>query len=535
MQNQKPRAPLSTSRDRLGEFLDSPEERMELLVRIMDALPVSITYVNPRQCYVFCNKTCEKWFGRCLDDIRGRHVSDVLGPELYEEARFGVESALAGKAVSYERSVPFRDGAVQRIATSFIPHKDARGELRGFFTLEVDVTCLNECKQTEEKLQTSHQQLLDIIEFLPDATFVIDRERRVIAWNRAIETMTGVRKSEILGRGDFAYAVPFYGRPRPILIDLVMNDRIDLEECYDFIERKGNTVFGEVLVPNAYEGKGAYLWGTASPLFDVRGDIIGGIQSIRDITDRKRARDALLESERQLRNLSAQLLRAHEEERKRIARELHDSTGQSLAALKFYVDNALNMKERGKPEEMANCLDRMVPLIQNAIEEARRIYMGLRPSILDDLGIIATIQWYCREVQKTCPKTNILERIDVQEDKIPEDIKIVIFRLVQESLNNIIKYGKAERVTISLVSTSSTIELIVQDNGVGFDLDSYLRTENRNRGLGLAGMRERMELSGGMFSIQSVIGEGTTIRAAWPVSVRECDARPCRASSYEPP
>lgn len=516
MQNRKPEVPPSALWGRFGEFLDTPEERLELLFLIMDALPVTISYVDSQQRYRFNSGAHEEWFGSSPADLRGRRIQEVLRPDHYEEIRGYMEFALEGNVVTHECLVPFKDGTEHRIAATYIPHMGTEGEVKGFFSLGIDVTDIAERKRAEERLQTSHQQLLDIIEFLPDATFVIDREGRVIAWNRAIERMTGVRKAEVLGRGDHVYAVPFYGRPRPILIDLVMDDKIDLEESYDFIERKGNTVFGEVLVPKAYGGKGAYLWGTASPLFDVQGNIIGAIQSIRDITDRKRARDALLQSEKQLRNLSAQLLKAHEEERRRIARELHDSTGQSLAALKFHVENALSSKERGELDEMSTSFDRLVPLIQSAIEEARRIYMGLRPSILDDLGIIATVQWYCREIQKTCPKTEIRERIDIQEEDIPEDIKIVIFRLVQESLNNIIKYGEAGRVWISLAKTSSVIELVVQDNGVGFDLNQYLSRENRNRGLGLAGMRERMELSGGTFSIRSVIGKGTTIRATWP-------------------
>jgi PAS domain S-box-containing protein len=161
----------------------------------------------------------------------------------------------------------------------------------------------SERKRANQELRKAHQQLQDIINFLPDATFVIDRQKRVIAWNRAIEEMTGVRQQEIIGKGDYAYAVPFYGERRPIIIDLVMGGENEADKKYDFVERKEKTVYGEVFVPKTYKGRGAYLWGTASPLFDQGGNVIGAIQSIRDISDRKQAAETVRQSEEKYRQL----------------------------------------------------------------------------------------------------------------------------------------------------------------------------------------------------------------------------------------
>jgi diguanylate cyclase (GGDEF)-like protein/PAS domain S-box-containing protein len=144
-------------------------------------------------------------------------------------------------------------------------------------------------RKLANKLRTAHQQLQDIIEFLPDATFVIDHDKKVIAWNRAIEEMTGVCKEEIIGKGDYAYAVPFYGKKRPMLIDLVFADDKEIEQKYDYVEKKGNTLYAEVFTPPAFEGKEVFLWATASPLFDSDGNLVGAIASIRNITERKQA------------------------------------------------------------------------------------------------------------------------------------------------------------------------------------------------------------------------------------------------------
>jgi PAS domain S-box-containing protein len=139
--------------------------------------------------------------------------------------------------------------------------------------------------------------LPDIIEFLPDATFVIDGEGRVIAWNRAIETMTGVPKAEILGRGHYAYAVPFYGVERPVLIDLVFRESPEIEGQYEWVRREGPIVSGETFIPRLRNGVGAYLWMMASPLLDSGGKVAGAIETVRDITERRMREEVLRESQ----------------------------------------------------------------------------------------------------------------------------------------------------------------------------------------------------------------------------------------------
>ena len=186
-------------------------------------------------------------------------------------------------------------GVTRTILTKKTVYEDKTGD-KYIVGIMRDIT---DSKQAELELQTSQRQLQNIIEFLPDATFAVDRKKRVIAWNRAIEEMSGVSKEDILGKGEYAYATPFYGKAKPVLIDLVGTGELNLEHRYDSIERIGNTVYGEVFVPTAWQGKGAYLWSTASPLFDENGNPMGAIQTIRDITKRKEEEEALQESERE--------------------------------------------------------------------------------------------------------------------------------------------------------------------------------------------------------------------------------------------
>jgi len=155
---------------------------------------------------------------------------------------------------------------------------------------------------TGMNIQNSEQRLADIINFLPDATLVIDNKGQVIAWNRAIETLTGIRAEDILGKGNHEYALPFYGNRRPMLIDLVLKPADEGERAYYTFRREGAAVVAEIFISSFRPG-GIYLWAKASPLYDTEGNLVGSIESIRDITEHKKADIALLENLRFLQHL----------------------------------------------------------------------------------------------------------------------------------------------------------------------------------------------------------------------------------------
>ena len=162
-------------------------------------------------------------------------------------------------------------------------------------------------------------------------------------------------------------------------------------------------------------------------------------------------------------------------------------------------------------------LENLVPMIRQTIEEVRNTSMDLRPSTLDGLGILPTIDWFSREYQTTYPFIQIEKKIDIRETDVPESLKIVIYRIVQEALNNAANHSGADLVTISLAKTDGEMMLALQDNGQGFNLEDLLSADTAERGFGLTSMKERTELSGGSFSIESSVGQGTTVRASWPI------------------
>ena len=237
-----------------------------------------------------------------------------------------------------------------------------------------------------------------------------------------------------------------------------------------------------------------------------------------DITEHKKAEEALKRSETELRHLSSQLLEAHEKESKRIGAELHDGIAQTLSAIKMGAELAFIQLEQGDAAEASNVLESIIPMAQRAVEEVRGISRNLRPSILDNLGILATISWLCNEFKEVYSGVSIVEQIDIQEEDVPDSLKIIIFRILQEALNNIAKHSQAKLVRLSFKGTDDKIELTVHDDGTGFDVEDVLYGNQTARGLGIASMKERAELSGGSFTIDSGKGAGTNVRALWSIS-----------------
>lgn len=276
-------------------------EQSLFLQRLIDNIPNPIFYKDTAGLYRGCNKAYEKFLGLTKHSIIGKSVFDIFPEDLAGKYHKMDEALFQEHGVQvYESSLLDSGGSRRSVIFNKAAYFNTDGSLDGLVCAAVDIS---ERKRVEEKLQAANQQLMDIIDFLPDATLVIDNNGRVIAWNKAIEEMTGVKKEEMLGRGDYAYAVPFYGEPRPILIDLVLMPQKEIEDKYDYIIRSGNTLITETDVPFTYKGKGAVLWGIATPLLDSDGNVIGAVESIRDVTEHKNTVEALRLSEQRFSNI----------------------------------------------------------------------------------------------------------------------------------------------------------------------------------------------------------------------------------------
>lgn len=240
------------------------------------------------------------------------------------------------------------------------------------------------------------------------------------------------------------------------------------------------------------------------------------LAGISDIAAPAHMQQSRRKSDDTIRMLTAQIMSAQEQERQRISSELHDSIGQTLSAIKFHVENAIWQMNKQAIDESVRMFRNIIPKIQDAIEEVRRISMDLRPTLLDDIGVNATLTWFCREFQIIYGHIHVKLMLDIQEDCITTPLKIAIFRIVQEAMNNCAKYSQADCICVSLVNTGQSIELAIADNGQGFD-PAEVQTRNIGMcgGIGLNSMQERAESSGGTFSIESAKGRCTRVRVAW--------------------
>jgi len=360
---------------------------------------------------------------------------------------------------------------------------------------------IEERKQIEASLIESEKKYSSLIEASLIGVYISLKGKLELA-NEQFAEIYGYSRDELIGMNTSQLVHP---DDRP-LVDKIRTMRLRGEGAPTEYEIRGLKKDGEtiwVIKRNtliSYMGKPATLGNVA------------------DITERKKMEETLRKSENELRILSTQLLYAEEKERKRIAHELHDGIGQALTAIKFSVENNLRNLSDRQVDFDDKSLRATVPLIQKTIEETRKIIMDLRPSTLDDLGIIATISWFCREYESIYTAIHVDKEIAIDENEIPAPLKTVIYRILQEGFNNAAKHSKTDHISLGLKKIRNEIVLSIKDRGVGFEVDKVLCQQTAKRGVGLASMRERALLSGGYFSIESALGNGTTIHASWPLA-----------------
>ena len=291
---------LSTARDitKMKHMEEKLKENTQLLEGILNGISDIIGVQKPDHTIICYNQAGYNFIGKDPEEAKGKKCYELIGRNSECEFCASTKSLITKKLETSEKY--FHEGDIYLECRSN-PILDDTGQVKLIVEQLHDIT---DRKKAEEKLIIANQQFLDIIEFLPEATFVIDSDKRVIAWNRAMEELTKIKKKDIVGQEDYVYAVPFYGVKRPILIDLALTNQPEIERQYKSIKREGRTLSSEHFVSHIYDGKGGFLWGKAAPFLDKDGNIVGAIESIYDITQRRTVEQALRESEEKFRTLA---------------------------------------------------------------------------------------------------------------------------------------------------------------------------------------------------------------------------------------
>ncbi len=221
---------------------------------------------------------------------------------------------------------------------------------------------------------------------------------------------------------------------------------------------------------------------------------------------------------KELRKISLEFFHAQEVERKRIGSELHDGLAPSLGAIKICAETAQKNVLHNNIPTVLESMDKIVPITQGTIEEVRRISKNLHPSILDNLGILASLDSLLEDFRFTHDGINFIDEIQIEEDPALDSLKFVIYRVLQEALNNVVKHSRATSVRVCLTKSNKKINLTIDDNGCGFEPEDVFSSKKVGRGLGLTSMKERITLTGGSFSIKSQELKGTVLQASWRYS-----------------
>lgn len=340
-----------------------------------------------------------------------------------------------------------------------------------------------------------------ILENIPDQAWLKDAESRYILVNEAFMNACGLRAERILGR-----------TPREVWPAEWGGKYVDTDMA---VVRSGRRMRYE---EQRFSADGEVRWFDTikTPIFDAQGKVVGTAGISREITDRKRAEHELRESRAQLRELSAYLQSVREEERTRIARELHDELGQTLTAIQLGLGALDSAVRAGSPADaLHQGLSSLLALADTASQSVQRLATDLRPPILDGLGLAAALEWQVEAFAERCGSHLACELVLPQRlPPLGGEIETAVFRIVQEALTNVARHAQATRVEVTLQLDIDRLILRIVDNGKGM----LLAEAEQQRRLGIVGMRERAYMLGGECRLQSSPGEGTQIEVQLPLT-----------------
>lgn len=423
-----------------------------------------------------------------LKMVKGKSVLGIIAQPYRKAFDKLIRDVFKGRSGVLEFEIVGLKGTHRWLETHAVPMLDATGTITALLGITRNVT---ERKLAEEAVKLSEEKYRTMIEQAPDGIFISGQNTFIIDANDSGCSMLGYTKEELLKIKYTDLIVPENLQNKPIRYDKLNSGKIVLSER-KLIRKDGSIISVEI---NA----------------KLRSD--GRYQSfIRDITSRRKAEQELEESYKAIRKLTAHLQNIREEERAHMAREIHDELGQQLTVLKMDI-SWINKKIGIQDEPVKARMKELLVMLDETVKSVRRISSELRPSLLDDLGLTAAMEWQLTEFEKRFEiKTHF--KPDDAEIKLPESMKTALFRIFQESLTNVARHSKAKKVTISLILHNSSIVLSVVDNGVGFDKQNSIGKKT----LGILGMQERTAMLGGIYEISGKPGKGTKVVVRIPLT-----------------
>ncbi|MGD9151184.1 MAG: PAS domain S-box protein, partial [Desulfobacterales bacterium] len=509
-----------TERKQAEKTLQESAERNRML---LERLPESVVVYDMDGRAVFINSAFEKTFGWSREDVLGKKI-DFVPPELEAETQAAVKKLLADgeESVFFETKRLTKEGDSLDVQINTAPFHDPSGQKVGNIVILNDIT---ERKRAEEAIKNSEQRLAQIFNFLPDPTWVVDDEGRVVTWNRAMEKLTGTEANEMVGKGNYEHALPFYGKRRPVLIDLVRDWKPEYEKEYLSIKKDGNNLVSESYHPNFGED-GKYLLGTASLLYDASREVVGAIESLRDITDRKIMEDELLEAKQ----IADEANKAKSDFLANMSHEIRTPMNAVIGMTHLALKTELTPKQQDYLHKIQSSANSLLGIINDILDfskiEAGKLDMEAvdfnLDDVLDNLGNLISVKAQEKED---------LEVLFATDQNVPRFLVGDPLRLGQILINlanNAVKFTDSGEIVVStkLVHQTEdqvTLKFAVSDSGIGLtkeqaanlfqsfsQADTSTTRKYGGTGLGLAISKKLANMMDGEIWVESEPGQGST-------------------------
>ena len=461
---------------------------------IFDAEPECVKVVSPQGTVTLMNAAGLAMLELdSLEQALSMRLVDFLLPEYHDSFKALHQKVIAGGTGLLEFEITGMRGTRRWLETHAAPLRDASGQVSGMLGVTRDMT---ERKQARQQRRVSEQ----ILSAVSQGVIISGVQQNILSVNDAFLKITGFSHAEVLGQTCKFMQGPLTDP------DTLANIRKAIETSTDFA--------GDIL---NYRKDGTIFWNelTISPVRDDQGQVTQFVGIVRDISERKHAESEQREYTAQLQALSGRVLEAQETERRRVAHELHDELGQSLTAIKINLQ-AYERLAQGVPDGITA---ENIRIVEDALKQVRGLAAALRPSMLDDLGLVPALGWMTEQNAMRSGIAMVFE-CPMPQIRLSADIETACFRIVQEALTNIVRHAQCSHVHIQLIHEDGALVLSVADNGCGFDVAAMRLRAKSGASMGVLGMQERATLIGGTLTMESATGRGSILTLRCPLRLR---------------
>ena len=510
-----------TEQKKIQEELHKSEERFR---GYFEHSQVGMTVTSPDKGWIEVNGQLQQMLGYRLDELRRMTWAELTHPDDLAADLQNFEQMLAGEIDDYAMDKRFirKDGEIVYANMTVTCVRDENGEVQLILASMMDIT---KRKKAEQEIKNSQQRLAQIVDFLPDPTWVVDNEGKVVRWNKALEKMVNIKSENIVGKGNYEYALPLYGERRPVLIDLVRKWQPEYEKKYLSVKKEGKNLISESYHEQLGDG-GIYLSATAGLLYDTAGKIAGAIESLRDITESKHMEEELIEAKQAADDAN----KAKGDFLANMSHEIRTPMNAVIGMAHLALKTDLSPKQSDYLKKIQSSANALLGII-NDILDFSKIEAGKMDietvdfnleDVMDNLANLVTVKAQEKEDLEVLFNTNW---------EVPRFLVGDPLRLGQVLINlsnNAIKFTDSGEIVVSteLLKRNEdkvTLKFSVADTGIGLteeqagklfqsftQADTSTTRKYGGTGLGLAISKKLVNMMGGEIWVESEYGQGTT-------------------------